>query len=43
MPPLFALVAWFILLVLLFRYDPAREKKESWGRWAPLIWVFFFG
>jgi exopolysaccharide production protein ExoQ len=43
MPPLFALVAWFILLVLLFRYDPAREKKESCALWAPLIWMFFVG
>jgi exopolysaccharide production protein ExoQ len=41
MPPLVALLAWFVLLVALFRYDPGRDKKESWALWIPLTWMFF--
>jgi exopolysaccharide production protein ExoQ len=41
MPPILALAIWFVLLVALFCFDPARDKKESWALWVPLIWMFF--
>jgi exopolysaccharide production protein ExoQ len=43
MPPLIAISAWFTLLLALFYFDPARDKKESWALWVPLIWMFFVG
>jgi O-antigen ligase len=43
MSPLIALSVWFILLVALFYFDPARDKKESWALWVPLTWMFFVG
>ena len=43
MPPLIALSIWLTLLVALFYFDPARDKKESWALWIPLIWMFFVG
>ncbi len=43
MPPLLALLIWFIALVALFYFDPARDKKESWALWLPLLWMFFVG
>lgn len=41
MPSSLALTIWFILLVLLFRFDPAKNGKESWALWVPVIWIFF--
>src|SRR5438093_955416 len=35
-----ALVIWFVLLVALLRFDPAKEPKNSAALWVPLIWMF---
>jgi exopolysaccharide production protein ExoQ len=43
MPTALALLVWFILLILLFRYDPARGRASSPALWLPLIWMFFAG
>lgn len=43
MPPNLALLLWFILLVALFRFDPAKEKESSPALWVPLAWMFFLG
>ena len=43
MPPFLALILWFILLVALFWWDPAKESKSSLALWVPLIWMFIMG
>lgn len=43
MPPLLALALWLVCLVLLFRYDPAREPKTSTALWVPVIWMCILG
>lgn len=43
MPPTIALLLWFILLVLLLFFDPAREKGASVALWVPVVWMFFVG
>jgi len=43
MPPSLATLAWFILLLLLFRYDPAKDSNASIALWIPTIWIFFTG
>ena len=43
MPPSLALLLWFVLLVGLFRFDPAKETKVSGALWVPLTWMFFMG
>src|SRR6202034_3122571 len=43
MPPHLALLLWFILVVGLFWFDPAKEAKVSWALWVPLAWMFFMG
>jgi O-antigen ligase len=40
MPPVLALVLWFVLLLLLFWFDPAKEPDSSIAVWVPLIWIF---
>lgn len=40
MPPTLALVLWFILLLGLLRFDPAREPVNLLALWVPLIWMF---
>lgn len=35
-----ALFLWFILLLGLLRYDPAKEAGTSMALWVPLIWLF---
>jgi exopolysaccharide production protein ExoQ len=40
MPPLLAFAIWFVLLILLFRYDPAKNGNESWALWVPVTWMF---
>jgi exopolysaccharide production protein ExoQ len=32
---------WFVSLLALFWFDPAKEPKVSVGLWIPLIWFFF--
>jgi exopolysaccharide production protein ExoQ len=41
MPPTVALSLWFVLLVALFWFDPAKETKVSAALWVPVIWIFF--
>jgi exopolysaccharide production protein ExoQ len=43
MPPTLALVIWFILLIGLLYWDPAKELKNSIALWVPLIWMFILG
>jgi hypothetical protein len=43
MPPSLALFLWFICLLALLRYDPAREPETSLALWIPLIWLFITG
>jgi exopolysaccharide production protein ExoQ len=43
MPPTLALFLWFICLLALLRYDPAREPETSLALWIPLIWLFITG
>lgn len=42
MPPTLALILWFIFLVGLFRFDPAKAPT-SFTLWVPLIWMFIMG
>jgi exopolysaccharide production protein ExoQ len=41
MPPYLALFLWFVMLVGLFWFDPAKEPKVSVALWVPLIFLFF--
>ena len=43
MPPILALLSWFVLLVALLRFDPARESGTSVALWVPLIWMLIIG
>src|SRR5215510_614010 len=43
MPPSLALLLWLILLLALFRFDPAKERGVSPALWVPLIWLFIVG
>src|SRR5260370_42281456 len=43
MPPSIALLVWFVLLVALFRFDPAKYPGSSLALWVPLIWMFIVG
>jgi exopolysaccharide production protein ExoQ len=43
MPPFLALFIWFVLLLALFAFDPAKEPETSPALWVPLIWLFFIG
>jgi exopolysaccharide production protein ExoQ len=40
MPPSLALFLWFILIVGLLRFDPAKEVETSAALWIPLTWLF---
>jgi hypothetical protein len=40
MPSSLALFLWFILVLGLMRYDPAKEPGTSIALWVPLIWIF---
>jgi exopolysaccharide production protein ExoQ len=39
MPPFLALFVWFVLLLLLFRYDPAKDRLTALTSWVPVIWM----
>ena len=41
MPPYLALLLWFILLLGIFWFDPAKEPKVSAALWVPLTYMFF--
>ena len=43
MPPSLALFLWFVLLLALLRFDPAREPRTSLALWVPAIWIFIVG
>jgi exopolysaccharide production protein ExoQ len=43
MPPALAFAVSTVLVILLFRYDPARDRSTSPALWLPLIWMFFAG
>jgi hypothetical protein len=43
MPPTLALAIWFILLLALVVFDPAKDIKISAALWVPVIWMFFLG
>lgn len=40
MPPFLALLLWFVLLLALFHFDPARGAGGWSALWVPLIWLF---
>src|SRR5579872_5413194 len=41
MPPTLALCLWLVLLLALFGFDPAKDRKISAALWVPVIWMFF--
>ncbi len=43
MPPTVALILWFVLLLALLRFDPARTPDTSAALWIPLTWMFIQG
>ncbi len=43
MPPILALIIWLVLLLALFIFDPAKEKKTSITLWVPVVWMFIEG
>jgi exopolysaccharide production protein ExoQ len=43
MPPSLALLLWFILLLGLLRYDPAKDPGISFALWVPVLWMFILG
>jgi O-antigen ligase len=43
MPPTLALFLWFVLLIALLYFDPARSRKLSPALWVPVVWLFILG
>jgi exopolysaccharide production protein ExoQ len=43
MPPFLALVIWFVLLLALLGFDPAKVRGTSLALWVPLTWMFIAG
>jgi exopolysaccharide production protein ExoQ len=43
MPPLVALFLWFVLLLALLYFDPAKVRGTSAALWIPVIWMFIAG
>ncbi len=41
MPPTLALILYLILLLALFRFDPAKDQGSSLALWIPILWMFF--
>ena len=39
MPPSIALSIWFILLLILLRFDPAKYHGTSRTLWVPVVWM----
>jgi len=35
-----ALFLWFVCVVVLLRFDPARDRRTSFALWVPLVWIF---
>jgi len=42
-PPSLALFLWFVLLMALLYWDPAKDRKVSAAVWVPVIWLFILG
>jgi len=40
MPSSLALLLWFVSLVGVLRFDPARDSRTSLALWVPLAWMF---
>jgi exopolysaccharide production protein ExoQ len=40
MPSSLAILLWFIFVVVLLRFDPARDSRTSLALWVPLAWMF---
>ncbi len=40
MPPSLALLAWFLLLLALLGFDPAKKPGTSLALWVPVTWMF---
>ncbi len=40
MPPTLALLLWFVLLLALFYFDPAKDSANSAALWIPATWMF---
>jgi len=40
MPPTVALLVWFIFLLALLIFDPAKDSRTSIALWVPLTWMF---
>jgi len=36
-----ALLLWFVLVLALLRFDPAKSTGTSWVLWVPVAWMFF--
>ncbi len=43
MPPSLALLIWFIVLVALLSFDPAKDSGVSPALWVPLTWMVIMG
>ena len=43
MPPNLALLLWFVLLLGLLHFDPAKNPRPSLALWVPLTWMFIVG
>ncbi len=43
MSPSLALLAWFLLLVGVLLFDPARPRGASSALWVPVVWLFIVG
>lgn len=43
MPPALALYIWFLLVVGLLLFDPAKDRAVSVAVWVPLSWMFILG
>jgi exopolysaccharide production protein ExoQ len=43
MPPTLALLLWFVLLLGLLFFDPAKKPRTSLALWVPMTWMFFVG
>jgi exopolysaccharide production protein ExoQ len=43
MPSTVALFGWFVLLVALLCFDPAKDSGVSAALWVPVTWIFIVG
>jgi exopolysaccharide production protein ExoQ len=43
MPPFLALLLWFIILLCLLSFDPAKDRRVSPALWVPFVWLALLG